>query len=153
MQTISFANIEELKTVVGQEVGISDWVKIEQSQIQAFADVTNDQQWIHTDVSRSQKESPYGTTVAHGYFTLSLVPSFIHSCITYPFVTTSINYGLNKVRFPNAVRVNSSLRARFTLVKVDTIDGGVQVEWSIVIEIQGQDKPACAAEMLARLYF
>jgi acyl dehydratase len=152
MKSITFRSIEDIKILLGQEVAISEWMVIEQKTIQAFADVTNDQQWIHTDVKRAEIESIYGTTIAHGYLTLSLIPSFLHSCIDYPFAKTSINYGLNKVRFPNPVKVNSLIRGRFSPQKIETIEGGAQIEWLITIEIENQEKPACVANMLIRLY-
>jgi acyl dehydratase len=152
MKSIIFQSITEVKSLIGQEVAISDWICIPQSQIQAFADTTNDHQWIHLDIDRARRESPYGTTIAHGFLTVSLIPSFLKSCIQYPFVKTSINYGLNKVRFPAPVKVDSFIRGRFQILNMNEIEGGVQIEWLITIEIQGIEKPACIANMLIRLY-
>ena len=153
MKSVIFASLAEVKSHIGEEVAFSDWIKIEQSQINSFADSTNDHQWIHTDETRANKESPYGSTIAHGFLTLSLIPSFLESCIQYPFSKTSINYGLNKVRFPSPVRVNSLVRGRFQIKEIHDIEGGVQIEWLMTIDIQGVEKPACVADMLIRLYF
>ncbi len=153
MKSIIFQSIADLHSHIGQEVAVSDWLCIPQSQIQAFADTTNDHQWIHTDVEMARNESPYGSTIAHGFLTMSLIPSFLESCIQYPFVKTTINYGLNKVRFPSAVKVNSLIRGRFQIVNLNEIEGGLQIELLITIDIQGVEKPACVANMLIRLYF
>jgi acyl dehydratase len=153
MKSVTFTSSAEIKSKLGQEVAISEWVLVDQAKINAFADVTGDHQWIHIDTERAQKESPYGTTIGHGYLTLSLFPEFSQSCIRYEGVRQSINYGLNKVRFPSPVRVNSKVRAKFTLHQVDDIEGGIQMEWSVAVEIENQEKPACIANTLVRLYF
>ena len=153
MNKVLFQDSLELIEFVGKEVAVSDWLEIKQSMIQTFADCTNDHQWIHTDVERAKKESIYGSTIAHGFLTLSLIPYFLESCISYPFAKRSINYGLNKVRFPHAVTVNSKLRGRFFIQEITPIDRGIQIEWNIIIEIEGIEKPACAADVLFRLYF
>jgi acyl dehydratase len=152
MQSIKFATIQALKDHIGKEVAISDWVVIDQAKIQAFADITNDHQWIHIDPIRAANESPYGSTIAHGYLTLSLIPSFIQNCIDTSFAERAINYGLNKVRFPNPVKVNSFIRGKFVIEHITDLEGGVQIEWLITIEEQNQEKPACVANMLIRLY-
>jgi len=153
MNKVLFQDSHELIEFVGKEVAVSDWLEIKQSMIQTFADCTNDHQWIHIDEERSKKESIYGSTIAHGFLTLSLIPYFLESCIAYPFAKRSINYGLNKVRFPSAVTVNSKLRGRFFIQEITPIDGGIQIEWNIIIEIDGIEKPACVADVLFRLYF
>jgi acyl dehydratase len=153
MTKFLFHDSNELTELIGKEVAVSDWLEINQSMIQTFADCTNDHQWIHIDVERAKKESIYGSTIAHGFLTLSLIPYFLESCIAYPFAKRSINYGLNKVRFPHAVTVNSRLRGRFFIQEITSIDGGIQIEWNIIIEIEGIEKPACAADVLFRLYF
>jgi len=153
MTKFLFHDSNELTELIGKEVAVSDWLEIKQSMIQTFADCTNDHQWIHTDVERANKESIYSSTIAHGFLTLSLIPYFLESCIAYPFAKRSINYGLNKVRFPHAVTVNSRLRGRFFIQEITSIDGGIQIEWNIIIEIEGIEKPACAADVLFRLYF
>lgn len=153
MTKILFHNSNQLTQLIGKEVVVSEWLEIKQSMIQIFADCTNDHQWIHTDVERAKKESIYGSTIAHGFLTLSLIPFFLESCVDYPFAKRSINYGLNKVRFPHAVTVHSKLRGRFFLQDITTFDGGIQIEWKINIEIEGIEKPACVADVLFRLYF
>ena len=152
MTKFLFHDSNELTELIGKEVAVSDWLEIKQSMIQTFADCTNDHQWIHTDVERANKESIYSSTIAHGFLTLSLIPYFLESCISYPFAKRSINYGLNKVRFPHAVTVNSKLRGRFFIQEITPIDRGIQIEWTIIIEIEGIEKPACAADVLFRLY-
>ena len=153
MTKFLFHDSNELTELIGKEVAVSDWLEIKQSMIQTFADCTNDHQWIHTDVERAKKESIYSSTIAHGFLTLSLIPYFLESCISYPFAKRSINYGLNKVRFPHAVTVNSKLRGRFFIQEITPIDRGIQIEWNIIIEIEGIEKPASAADVLFRLYF
>ena len=153
MKKIQFHHQDELLNQVGQELAISDWLLIDQNRISTFADCTIDHQWIHVDVERAKNESVYGNTIAHGFLTLSLVPYFLENCIEYHFAKSSINYGLNKVRFPNAVTVGSRIRARFRVVELKIIDGGIQIEWGIQIDIEGVEKPACVADMLIRLYF
>ena len=126
---------------------------IDQNRISTFADCTIDHQWIHVDPDRAKSESVYGSTIAHGFLTLSLVPYFLENCIEYHFAKSSINYGLNKVRFPHAVTVGSRIRARFKIIELKTIEGGIQIEWGIQIDIEGVEKPACVADMLIRLYY
>lgn len=151
MSSILFHHQDDLSHCIGKEVAVSDWITIDQSMIQAFADCTYDQQWIHTDIERAKKESMFGSTIAHGFLTLSLVPYFLESCIAYPFAKIAINYGLNKVRFPHVVTVNSQLRGRFMIQDVTPVDDGLQITWEITLEIEGIEKPACVAEMLIRL--
>jgi acyl dehydratase len=153
MSKIIFHTKEELQSRVGSEVAISPWLEISQSMIQAFADSTIDHQWIHIDSIRAKKESPYGTTIAHGFLTLSLIPYFLESCMEFPLAKSAINYGLNKVRFPSAVNSGSRIRGRFFIQEIAEIEGGIQVEWKIILEVEGIEKPACVADMLIRLYF
>jgi len=153
MSKIIFYSPEELKARVGSEVAISQWLDISQSMIQSFADATIDHQWIHVDSIRAKKESPYGTTIAHGFLTLSLIPYFLESCMEFSLAKSSINYGLNKVRFPHAVNSGSRIRGRFFIQEIADIEGGIQVEWKISLEVEGIEKPACVADMLIRLYF
>jgi acyl dehydratase len=147
------ASIEELKSLVGQEVAVSDWVHVTQERVQMFADATGDHQWIHLDVERCKKESPYGGTIAHGFLTLSLLPILMQKAIAMPDAKMSVNYGLNKVRFPAPVPVGSKLRGRIALMAVEDIPGGVQMTWQVTMEREGGDKPVCVAESLARRYF
>jgi acyl dehydratase len=151
MRTI--ASIEELKSLVGQEVAVSDWVQISQERVNLFAEATGDHQWIHLDVERSRKESPYGGTIAHGFLTLSLLPMLMESVISMPTSKMGVNYGLNKVRFPAPVPVGSKVRGRVELMEVEDIPGGVQMTWKVTIEREGGDKPVCVAESLSRRYW
>ena len=146
------ASLAELKALVGQEIAVSDWVEITQERINLFADATGDHQWIHIDPERARKESPYGTTIAHGFLTLSLLPMLLQSAITMLDVRMGVNYGLNKVRFPAPVPVGSKLRARIFLMSVDDIEGGAQVVWQVTMEREGGGKPVCVAESITRRY-
>ena len=153
MKTSVFTRIEDAKARLGEEVGISDWMLIDQRRVDAFAEVTGDRQWIHIDVERARRESPFGATIAHGYLTLSLLAKFAQECIRIEGIKLAVNYGLNRVRFASPVIVGSRLRARFVLGEVSDIPGGAQLVWQALIEIEGGDKPACAAEMVTRWYF
>lgn len=153
MAVVHFQESTDLMLCIGQEVAISDWLNIHQDKIQAFADCTGDQQWIHTSVDRASRESVYGQTIAHGFLTLSLIPYFLGSCVSYAFAKNAINYGLNHVRFPHPVVVNSAVRARFFMQDITPISGGLQVHWEVTLEVKEVEKPACVAEMLIRLYF
>lgn len=146
-------SLEELKNLTGQEVAVSDWVMITQDQVNQFAEATGDHQWIHVDVDRSRKESPYGGTVAHGFLTLSLLPMLTANAVHMQGVRMGLNYGLNKVRFPAPVPVGSRVRARMTLMSVEDIPGGAQVTWLVTVEREGGDKPVCVAESISRRYF
>jgi acyl dehydratase len=146
------ASIAELKSLIGQEVAVSEWVEITQERVQLFADATGDHQWIHLDVERSRKESPYGGTVAHGFLTLSLLPMLMHRAVAMPSFKMGVNYGLNKVRFPAPVPVGRRVRGRMTLMSVEDIPGGVQMIWQVTIECEGGDKPVCVAESITRRY-
>lgn len=146
------ASLAELKTLIGQEVAVSDWTEITQERVNQFAEATGDLQWIHVDVERARKESPFGGPVAHGFLTLSLLPKLMADAISMPDVKMGVNYGLNKVRFPAPVPVGSRLRARMTLQTVEDIAGGAQVTWLVTIEREGSDKPVCVAESVSRRY-
>lgn len=146
------ASLDELKTLVGTEVAVSDWVEITQDRVNRFADATNDHQWIHLDVERAQRESPYGGTIAHGFLTLSLLPMFLEQSLRMRDVKMGVNYGTNKVRFPAPVPVGSRLRARIFLLSVEDIAGGAQVVWRVTMEREGGDKPVCVAESITRRY-
>lgn len=147
------SSVEELKNLLGQEVAVTDWVAITQERVNMFADATGDHQWIHIDVERSRKESPYGGTIAHGFLTLSLLPMLMERAVSFPTIKMGVNYGLNKVRFPAPVPVGSRLRARMALQEVEDIEGGAQITWKVTIEREGGDKPVCVAESIARLYW
>jgi acyl dehydratase len=153
MKATRFAGIADAKTMLGQEVGVSDWMLIDQERVSGFAQVTGDQQWIHVDVERARRESPYGGPIAHGYLTVSLLAKFAGECIAVDGIRLAVNYGLNRVRFAAPVKVGSRIRARFVLAAVDDIEGGAQMQWQATVEIEGGEKPACIAEMLTRWYF
>lgn len=153
MKSTRFIGIDDARAKLGQEIGLSDWMLIDQERVNVFAKVTGDEQWIHVDVERAKRESPFGGPIAHGYLTLSLLAKFAGECVQVEGIKLAVNYGLNKVRFTSPVKVDSRVRARFVLVQVDDIAGGAQVVWKVTIEIEGQEKPACAAEMVVRWYF
>lgn len=146
------ASLAALKELIGQEVAVSGWVDITQERVNRFAEATGDHQWIHIDVERSRKESPFGGTVAHGFLTLSLLPMLMESSISMSDVKMGVNYGLNKVRFPAPVPVGSRLRGRMKLLAVEDIPGGAQMTWEVTMEREGGDKPVCVAESIARRY-
>ncbi len=144
--------LAELKQLVGQEVAVSDWVEITQERVNLFADATGDHQWIHVDVERSKRESPFGSTIAHGFLTLSLLPMMMERSIAMRDVRMAVNYGLNKVRFPAPVAIPSRVRGRIRLLAVDDIAGGAQMIWEVTMEREGSDKPVCVAESISRRY-
>ncbi len=143
--------LNELPPLVGHEVAVSDWVAVTQEQVNQFAQATHDHQWIHVDVERA-RSGPFGAPIAHGFLTLSLLPQFLEMCVQIRQVRMSVNYGLNKVRFPSPVPVGSRLRARLKLLACDPVEGGVQITWGVTVEREGSDKPVCVAESLARCY-
>ena len=147
----NYQNLAELEALVGSPIGTSDWVTIDQTRIDKFADVTGDDQWIHVDPKRAAA-GMFGSTVAHGFLTLSLLPYFIRSSHKVDGARMSVNYGLNRVRFPAPVPVNSRLRAHFKLISFEPIEGGVQVVTEVTVEREGQAKPVCVAESVGRLY-
>jgi acyl dehydratase len=147
------ADVEELKSLVGQEVATGDWMEVTQERIDRFGEATSDPQWIHSDVERCKRESPFGTTIAHGYLTLSLIPHLTQSSfgLRQPLAMT-INYGSNRVRFVNPVPAGSRIRSRMTLLELSDAPGGWQVRWLVTVDIEGNPKPACVAEVISRLY-
>jgi acyl dehydratase len=150
------AALAELLGQVGQETFVGDWVAVDQSRIDEFAEATGDHQWIHVDVERAKRESPYEATVAHGFLTLSMLPMLTRAGgeqPRLPGVKLSVNYGLNRVRFPAPVRAGSRIRARSTLQEVTEVQGGLQLVRRITVDVEGGDKPACVAESVGRLYF
>lgn len=153
MSTIRIINgLAELKTWIGKEVAVSDWLCIDQARIQAFADVTEDHQWIHLDVERCQRESPYKAPIAHGYLILSLIPMLFESSLRIDGLAMSINYGLDRVRLPSPVITGQRIRGHLALEKLDEVKGGMQAHWAVTVAVDGGDKPACVAQMLARYY-
>jgi acyl dehydratase len=145
-----FTTFEEIEAAAGHEIGTSEWVQITQARVNQFADATGDHQWIHVDVERA-KAGPFGGTIAHGYLTLSLVPWLGSMVFKLQTPGAKLNYGVNKVRFPSPVRVGSRIRSRVTIGKVTDIPTGKQLTVNHVIEIDGQDKPACVAETVVLL--
>ncbi|PLX89128.1 MAG: enoyl-CoA hydratase [Desulfuromonas sp.] len=150
--------LDFLAPQIGQEIHVGPWLTIDQQRIDTFAEVTGDLQWIHTDPERAAIESPYGTTVAHGYLTLSLLPYLTESNHpdffqkNYPGMKYRVNYGLNKLRFPAPVKAGTTIRARTTIQAAEAAGPGVQITYLITVEIEGEAKPACVAEFLARVY-
>jgi len=147
----TFQTIAELKDLLGQEIGVSDWITVTQERIQLFADATNDHQWIHLDAERA-KAGPFGTTIAHGFLTLSLLPEMAASAFGVNEARMGVNYGLNKVRFPAPVPSGSRLRGRFKLVGYEPLEGGAQLTVQVTMEREGSDKPVCIAESISRRY-
>lgn len=146
--------IEELKGLVGQEIGTSDWVEVTQERIDRFADATEDHQWIHIDTERAKTDSPFGSTIAHGFLTLSLLPHLSAQALTVKGdFKMGINYGLNRLRFVSPVPAGFLIRGRFTLQSVEDVPGGAQITWSVTVEAQGAQKPSLAAEWLTRYYY
>lgn len=147
-----FETLAELSARVGQTVAASDWVEITQQHIDLFAEATGDRQWIHVDAERA-RQGPFGSTIAHGFLTLSLLPRFLESAIEIGGSGMGINYGLNRVRFMAPVPVGSRLRGHFKLLASEPIDrSGVQYTWELTVEREGHDKPVCVAESLVRQY-
>jgi acyl dehydratase len=141
---------DQVHTLVGQEVGVSDWVEIDQDRVNTFADATGDHQWIHIDVERANKE--IGGPIAHGYLTLSLIPFLSQGLMPVSGVTRGINYGSNKVRFTNMVRVGKKVRLRQKLLNAEPKSGGLQLTNECTIEIEGEERPACVAETISVIY-
>jgi acyl dehydratase len=142
-----------LKQFAGKEIAVTPWFEVTQDRIRQFAEVSEDRQWIHVDAEQARLESPYGTTIAHGFLTLSLVSHFIKQAVEIRHgVTRAINYGLNRVRFPAAVRANAKIRARVTLLDVNELPDSVEAIYSVLIETEGATKPSCVAECVIRYY-
>ncbi len=149
------SDLSEFSSLVGQQIGTSDWQDIDQKRIDLFADATGDHQWIHVDPERSAS-GPFGSTIAHGYLTLSLAPALLQQVITVEGMTFGVNYGCNKVRFPSPVPVGSRVRMGVTVGSAEEVsggtEGGVQVVFDLVIEIEGAPKPACVSQVVYRYY-
>jgi acyl dehydratase len=149
--------LAEMSTQVGKEIHCSEWLPVSQQRINEFAQATGDHQWIHVDPERAARESPWQATIAHGYLTLSLYP-LLRGLVDagrplFPGVTRVINYGLDKLRFPNAVKAGSRVRAHCVLLKLEEVTGGLQLTEQYTVEIEGEAKPACVAEAIMRAYF
>ena len=147
------SSFEDLKVLEGLEIGVSDWFQITQEQINQFADVTLDHQWIHVDVERAQQEMPGGTTIAHGYLTLSMIPTMTAGFLEFTNLKMGINYGLNKVRFTNMVAVDSRIRARSVIQAVKQRSGAAQLVGLTTVDIEGETKPACVVETVSFFHF
>jgi acyl dehydratase len=146
--------LDELRTKVGLEIGVSDWRVITQQQIDQFADVTGDHQWIHVDPERARRESPFGATIAHGFLTVALLSQLINEAVEIDGdFKLRVNYGFNRLRFTGAVPSGARIRARFTLHSIKEIEGGVELNWLSTVEVEGRDKPALVAEWLGRTYY
>jgi len=147
----SFATLAELQPLVGETIGVSAWIEVTQERIALFADATGDHQWIHLDRERAAA-GPFGTTIAHGFLTLSLLPEMSASALEIRDTRMGVNYGLNKVRFPAPVPSGSRLRGHFRLLTFEALDGGAQMTFEVTMEREGFDKPVCVAESIARRY-
>ena len=147
-----FKELTELKNFIGKELGLTSWMQMSQKKIDDFAEITDDKQWIHTDPDKSALYSPYKKTVAHGFLVLSMVSRISFNAFSIKNVVAGINYGLDRVRFPNATKSDSTYRGRVSLMEFTVIPGGAKYKLKIVIEIQGEEKPACVAEFLGLAY-
>ena len=149
---LEIADVGRLRDQIGVEIAVSDWLVVTQERINRFADATDDHQWIHVDPKRAAVESPFKTTIAHGFLTLSLISALMRNAIRFGGTRMAINYGLNRVRFASPVPAGTAVRARFSPLAVDDTRGSVQVTWTVTIERENGDKPCCVAEWLVRYY-
>jgi acyl dehydratase len=148
-----FNDFNELKSAVGTEVGVSDWIEITQDRINQFAEATGDEQWIHVDTERAARESPGGTTIAHGLLSLSLIPMFIRSIIGVKGLKNTLNYGANRIRYLTPVPAGSRLRARVTVMEAEDVPpDALRVTYKVTIELEGGKRPACVAEVIGQHY-
>jgi acyl dehydratase len=153
MSALKLESPQSLAAFVGKEIGVTDWFQVTQGRIEQFAEATEDRQWIHTDRERTSKESPYGSTIAHGFLTLSLVSYFIKELLQIEGgARLAVNYGLNRVRFPGPVRADSRIRARVVLLNSRDLPDGLEATFSVAIENETSDKPSCVAEWIVRYY-
>ncbi len=153
MPPLVLETMQSLKDYLGREIGLTDWFKVTQDRIQRFAETTEDRQWIHLDPERAQRESPFGGTIAHGFLTLSLLSYFLKQAIQIRNgVRLSVNYGLNRVRFPAPVHADSKIRARVTLQSLKDLPGGVETVFALSVEGENSGKPCCVAEWVVRYY-
>jgi len=148
---LTITGLDEMRAKVGEELGVSDWHDVAQADVDAFAEVTGDHQWIHTDPARAT-QTPFGGTIAHGYYTLSLHPRFAAQIVAFEGFAFAVNYGLNKVRFPAPLPVGNSVRMRAALIGVEDVLGGAQITMQLTFEGEGALKPVCVAEQLTRVY-
>ena len=153
MAPVVLEDVRALKEFVGREIGVTGWLSLTQKRIEQFAEATEDRQWIHLDRERASRESPYGTTIAHGFLTLSLVSYFVREAIEIRGgVRMAVNYGLNRVRFPSPVRSDSKIRARIAVLTLKQLSDAVEVTFNVTIESENSDKPCCVAEWVVRYY-
>jgi acyl dehydratase len=152
MPVLKLKNLRDLSDRIGQEIVVSEWMEITQDRIDRFADATEDHQWIHVDVERARRDSPFHATIAHGFLTVSMLSRLLNSSIEFGTAKMGVNYGFNRLRFTGPVPAGSRVRGRFTLQALDEIDGGVQTTWSVVVEREGTEKPCMVAEWLTRRY-
>ncbi len=144
--------LSDLQKYVNKEVGLSEWTKITQEQINSFGNITDDNQWIHINPELCEKYSPYKTTVAHGFFVLSLAPKFCYEILKFKKLSMAVNYGCDKVRFMNATKVNSLIRARISVISYEEIERGIKYKLNIIFELKDQEKPACVTEFISIAY-
>jgi acyl dehydratase len=154
MPLSEFENLETLRPLIGKEIAVSDWLEVTQERINQFADATGDHQWIHVDVERATRESPYKTTIAHGFLTLSLLAGIAINTIKIKSVKMGVNYGLNRVRFTDAVPSGAKIRAHFVLKSMEDLlpENGSQAVWEVTVEREGSSKPVLVAEWIGRRY-
>ncbi|HXN96946.1 MAG TPA: MaoC family dehydratase [Candidatus Acidoferrales bacterium] len=153
MQPLAVRDPQSLKELVGREIGVTEWFRVTQERIEQFAEATEDRQWIHLDQARTRTESPYGTTIAHGFLTLSLISYLVKELIQIQSdVRLAVNYGLNRVRFPAAVRADSRVRARVSVLTMKELPDSVEATYAVTIENEKSEKPACVAEWIVRYY-
>lgn len=150
MAITTINGLNELRSAVGRELGTSEWLEITQERVNTFAEATGDDQWIHVDVERAKAESPFGGPIAHGYLTLSLTNLFLPEVVEVTGISSGVNYGVNKVRFPAAVPVGSRVRGHVKLEAAEDVRGGVQTTMLITVELEGSEKPACIVEAISR---
>jgi acyl dehydratase len=149
---IEMPSARALRDLIGREIAVSDWIAITQERVDQFAEATEDRQWIHVDTARAAAESPFESTIAHGFLTLSLVSILVRRTLSFDRYRMTINYGLNRVRFITPVPVGSRIRARFTPIAVDEAADSVQVAWRVTLDLEGASKPCCVAEWIVRYY-
>jgi acyl dehydratase len=153
LEKLIFENISEFKSMIGKQLPEGNWYTITQQMIDNFANATLDKQWIHVDQERAKKESPFKSTVAHGFMSVAMISRMLEEAFAIKSIKMGLNYGLNKVRFPNPVPVNSELRMLSSVKEIEALgDNGIKVTFNCTIEIKGQEKPACVAEFLAALF-
>jgi acyl dehydratase len=153
MPKLTLDSPDALKDLVGQEIAVTDWFNVKQERIQQFADATLDHQWIHVDVERARRESPFKAPIAHGFLTLSLLPHFMHEALQIKQgIRLGVNYGLNRVRFVSPVRAGSNIRARIVLQSLKDVPNGMEAVFNATVEVEGGEKPCCVAEWVVRYY-